>query len=71
MQIIEITVNILSDNSPSSDIGAARFSPTQGLFHSVQLIGAGIQQVHSCAVDILQPVSCKNHFAAVTDWILS
>jgi hypothetical protein len=50
---------ILSDNSPSSNIGAARFSPTQGSFHSVQLIGAGTHQVQGCAVDILQPVSCK------------
>ncbi len=59
MQIIRIMIIILSDKSPSSDIGAARFSPTQGSFHSVQLIGAGTHQVHVCAADILQPVSCK------------
>ena len=50
---------VFSDNSPSSDIGAARFSPTQGSFRSVQFSGAGTHQVHGCASDILQPVSCK------------
>ncbi len=41
-QILSI---IFSDNSPSSDIEAARFSPTQGSFCSVQVIGAGTHQL--------------------------
>ncbi len=32
---------------------------TQGSFRSVQLFGAGTHQVHGCAADIQQPVSCK------------
>ncbi len=59
MQIIRMMIIISSDNSPSSHIGAARFSLTQGSFHSVQLIKAGTHQVHGCAADILQPVSCQ------------
>ncbi len=59
MQIIRIMIIILSDNSPSSDIGAARFSLTQVSFHSVQLIVAGTHQVQGYAADMLQPVSCK------------
>ena len=59
MQVIRIMIIILLDNSSSSDIGAARFSPIQGSFRSVQLIGAGTHQVHGCAAEILQPVSCK------------
>ncbi len=51
---------ILSDIIPSSDIGDARFSPTQGSFRSVQLFGVRTHQVPWCAADILQPVSCKN-----------
>ncbi len=59
MQIIRRMIIILSDNSPSSEIGTARFSPAQGSFRSVQLFGAGTYQVHGCPADILQPVSCK------------
>ncbi len=51
---------ILSGISPSSDIAAARFSPTQGSFRSVQLFGARTHRILWCAADILQPVSCKN-----------
>ena len=50
---------IVSDNRPSPDMGAAGFSPTQGSFRSVQLVGAGTHQEHGCALDILQLVSCK------------
>jgi hypothetical protein len=59
MQVLRIMMIILSDNSPFSDIGAAGFSPTQRSFNSVQLIGAGTHQVHGCAADELQSVSCK------------
>ncbi len=51
---------ILSGISPFSDIGAARFSPTQGSFRSVQLFGARTHWIPWCAAHILQPVSCKN-----------
>ena len=60
IRFIRLILIILSDNCPSSDIGDARFSQTQGSFRSVQLFGAGTHQVPWCAADLLQPVSCKN-----------
>ncbi len=60
MRLIHIMLLMSSGNYPPCNIGAARIGPTQGPFCTVQLFGAGAQQVQGSAAGLLQSVSVEN-----------
>ncbi len=60
MCLIHIMTHIFSGDCLPCKIGAARIGQTQEPFCTVQLFGAGAQQVQGSAAGLLQSVSVKN-----------